>query len=308
MLQALFNGLVQGSIYAVIALGYTMVYGILLLINFAHGEIVMVGAYASVLTFAAFTASGSVAAIGVVPCLALSLVGAMGVSGLYGFALERAAYRPLRFAPALSPLISAIGMSIFLQNFVRLAQGSAPIYFPTSAPAYEAIFGRSNVLHLGPVTATPLDLTIVATCLVLMAGLYFFVMGTRLGKAMRATAQDKVMAGLTGISVDRVISITFVIGSSLGAVAGMLLVLNTSQAKFDMGFMVGLKAFTAAVLGGIGNIRGAMLGGILLGIAEFTGIHLFGAEYKEVYAFGILLAVLVVRPRGLLGERVAEKV
>src|SRR5688572_4186726 len=287
MLQALFNGLVQGSIYAVIALGYTMVYGILLLINFAHGEIVMVGAYVSVLTFAALTAAGTVASAGVVACLALSLAAAMAVSALYGFALERAAYRPLRFAPSLSPLISAIGMSIFLQNFVRLAQGSAPIYFPTTAPAYEAVFGGANRIRLGPVTATPLDLVIVGTCVVLMAGLYVFVMGTRLGKAMRATAQDKVMAGLSGISVDRVISATFAVGSALGAVAGMLLVLYTSQAKFDMGFMVGLKAFTAAVLGGIGNIRGAMLGGILLGVAEFTGIHLFGAEYKEVYAFAI---------------------
>jgi branched-chain amino acid transport system permease protein len=308
MLQALFNGLVQGSIYAVVALGYTMVYGILLLINFAHGEVVMVGAYASVLVFAALSAAGAVASAGLLPCLAASLLAAMAVSGLYGFALERAAYRPLRFAPSLSPLISAIGMSIFLQNFVRLGQGPSPIYFPMNSPAYEEVFGRENVVRMGPVTATPLDLVIVGTCVLLMGGLYVFVMGTRLGKAMRATSQDKVMAGLAGISVDRVISVTFVIGSSLAAVAGMLLVLNTTQAKFDMGFMVGLKAFTAAVLGGIGNIRGAMLGGILLGIVEFTGIQLFGAEYKEVYAFGILLAVLIVRPRGLLGERVAEKV
>jgi branched-chain amino acid transport system permease protein len=308
MLQALLNGLVQGGIYAIVALGYTMVYGILLLINFAHGEIVMIGAYASVLVFAALTWSGATVSIGVLPCMGASLVAAMAVSGVYGWTLERAAYRPLRHAPPLAPLISAIGMSILLQNFVRLAQGSAPVYFPAGTPEYRATFGAENSLRLGSVVVTPLDLFILVLCVALMAGLYAFVQRTRLGKAMRATSQDRVMAGLVGVSVDRVISVTFVIGSILAAVAGMLLALYTTQAKYDMGFMVGMKAFTAAVLGGIGNLRGAMVGGILLGLAESAGIHQFGADYKEVYAFAVLLAVLVVRPRGLLGERVAEKV
>jgi branched-chain amino acid transport system permease protein len=232
----------------------------------------------------------------------------MAVSGLYGYFLERVAYRPLRHAPALSPLISAIGMSIVLQNFVRLAQGSAPIYFPSWRPEYGAAFGASNNLVLGGVVVTPLDLFIVVLCVLLMAGLYLFVQKSRLGKAMRATSQDRTMAGLVGISVDRVISVTFVIGSVLAAVAGLLLALYTTQAKFDMGFMAGMKAFTAAVLGGIGNLRGAMLGGILLGLAESVGIQVLGADYKEVYAFVVLLAVLIVRPRGIMGERVAEKV
>ncbi|MCK6481079.1 MAG: branched-chain amino acid ABC transporter permease [Planctomycetaceae bacterium] len=308
MLQSLLTGLVQGSIYAIIALGYTMVYGILVLINFAHGEVLMVGAYASVLVYAALTFAGTTASLGVLPCLAVALLAAMGVAGLYGFSLERIAYRPLRHAPSLSPLISAIGMSIFLQNYVRLAQGSAPVYFPAHTAEYGAVFGETNNIQVGPVLVTPLDLFILVLCLLLMAGLYAFVHRTRLGKAMRATSMDKTMAGLVGISVDRVISVTFVIGSVLAAVAGMLLALYTTQAKFDMGFMAGMKAFTAAVLGGIGNLRGAMLGGILLGLAESVGIQFLGADYKEVYAFVVLLLVLVVRPRGILGERVAEKV
>ena len=308
MLQSLVNGLVQGAIYAIVALGYTMVYGILLLINFAHGEVVMIGAYVSVLVFAALTWAGATVSAGVLPCLAASLLAAMAVSGLYGYFLERAAYRPLRHAPALSPLISAIGMSIVLQNFVRLAQGSAPVSFPAWRPEYQEAFGAPNNVVLGGVVVTPLDLFIVLLSVLLMGGLYLFVQRTRLGKAMRATAQDKTMAGLVGISVDRVISVTFVIGSVLAAVAGLLLALYTTQAKFDMGFMAGMKAFTAAVLGGIGNLRGAMLGGILLGLAESVGIQAFGADYKEVYAFVVLLGVLILRPRGIMGERVAEKV
>ncbi len=308
MLQSLLTGLVQGSIYAIIALGYTMVYGILVLINFAHGEILMIGAYASVLVYAALTFAGTTATLGVLPCLAVALLAAMAVAGLYGYSLERVAYRPLRHAPALSPLISAIGMSIFLQNYVRLAQGSAPVYFPAHTAEYRAVFGEANNLEVGGVLVTPLDLFILVLCVLLMVGLYAFVQTTRLGKAMRATSMDKTMAGLVGISVDRVISVTFVIGSVLAAVAGLLLALYTTQAKFDMGFMAGMKAFTAAVLGGIGNLRGAMVGGILLGLAESVGIQLLGADYKEVYAFVVLLVVLVVRPRGIMGERVAEKV
>jgi branched-chain amino acid transport system permease protein len=308
VLQSLLTGLVQGAIYAIIALGYTMVYGILVLINFAHAEILMVGAYVSVIVYAALTFAGTTVSLGVLPCLAVALLASMAVAGLYGYTLERVAYRPLRHAPALSPLISAIGMSIFLQNYVRLAQGSAPVYFPAHTEEYRAVFGEANNMTIGGVLVTPLDLFILVLCVLLMAGLYAFVQATRLGKAMRATSMDKTMAGLVGISVDRVISVTFVIGSVLASVAGLLLSLYTTQAKFDMGFMAGMKAFTAAVLGGIGTLRGAMVGGILLGLAESVGIQLLGADYKEVYAFVVLLIVLVVRPRGIMGERVAEKV
>jgi branched-chain amino acid transport system permease protein len=191
---------------------------------------------------------------------------------------------------------------------VALAQGSAPIYFPAGSDSFREVFGEGHIVRFAGLAILPLDLFILVLCVALMTGLYAFVMRTRMGKAMRATSQDKVAAGLMGISIDRVISVTFVIGSVLAAVAGMLLSLYTTQAKYDMGFMAGMKAFTAAVLGGIGNLRGAMLGGVLLGLAEGAGIHALGADYKEVYAFGVLLLVLVLRPRGILGERVAEKV
>lgn len=307
MLQALKDGLVQGAIYAVIALGYTMVYGILLLINFAHGEVVMVGAYAGVVALAGCIGSGFFASSGVAASLGVALVAAMAVCAVYGLALERVAYRPLRNAPALSPLISAIGMSIALQNFVMLAKGSAPLYVPAHLDAWRAAWD-AVVLDGGGVQVTRGEAVILGACVALMAGLWVFVLRTRLGKAMRATAQDKTMAGLVGIPIDRVIASTFAIGSVLAAVAGLLQAAYTTQASYTMGFVAGLKAFTAAVLGGIGNIPGAMLGGILLGVAESLGIRAFGAEYKELYAFAVLLLVLVVRPRGLMGERVAEKV
>ncbi len=309
MLQALLNGLVQGSVYAIVALGYTMVYGILLLINFAHGEVLMIGAYTAVVTLAGLAGSGTLETIGIVPGLGLATLSAMVVSALYGFSVERIAYRPLRKAPPLAPLISAIGVSIVLQNFVMLSQPgrTAPIYAPVNTPAYAEVFGAQG-FNLGGASVTPLDIFIVLLCVAVMAGLWLFVQRTRFGTAMRATAQDKTMAGLVGISVDRVISVTFMIGSGLAAVAGLLLSLYTTQAKFDMGFSAGQKAFTAAVLGGIGNVPGAMLGGILLGLAENIGIQQFGAQYKDAYSFVVLLVVLIVRPRGILGERVAEKV
>jgi branched-chain amino acid transport system permease protein len=309
VLQALLNGLVQGAIYAIVALGYTMVYGILTLINFAHGEVVMIGAYGGIVTLAGLSGSGAAESLGFVPCLAVSMVAAMCVAAAYGFAIERIAYRPLRKAPPLSALISAIGVSIVLQNYVMLSQPgrSAPIYAPTGSESYRRVFGGEGI-HVGSATVTALDVTIVVICVAMMQGLWMFVQHTRTGRAMRATSQDRVMAGLVGVDVNRVISTTFVIGSSLAAVAGVLISLYTTQAKFDMGFSAGLKAFTAAVLGGIGNIRGAMVGGLLLGIAEAAGIQAFGAPYKEVYAFVLLLAVLILRPKGIMGERVAEKV
>jgi branched-chain amino acid transport system permease protein len=309
VLQALLNGLVQGSIYAVVALGYTMVYGILLLINFAHGEVLMIGAYTSVVTMAGLAGEGTLERVGLMPCLGLALLAAMIVSALYGFSIERVAYRPLRKAPALSPLISAIGASIVLQNFVMLSQPgrTSPIYPPVNNAAYRGALGAHGFDVFGA-TVTALDVFIVVLCVALMAALRIFVKKTRFGTAMRATSQDKTMAGLAGIDVDRVISATFVIGSALAAVAGLLLALYTPPAKFDMGFTAGQKAFTAAVLGGIGNVPGAMLGGVLLGLAENVGIQTLGAQYKDQYAFLVLLAVLIVRPKGILGERVAEKV
>lgn len=312
MLQNVWNGVVQGAIYAIVALGYTMVYGILLLINFAHGEVLMVGAYTGVVTLLGCAGSGAMSSAGFLPCLGIAAAAAAVVSAAYGFANERVVYRPMRGAPALAPLIGAIGASLVLQNFVMHAEGAAPIYVPATHPAWLSSLGGQGweVLRLGSgvLVVTPLDLLVVAVSVVLMFGLWKFVTGTRTGTAMRATSQDRVMAGLVGIDVNRVISLTFVIGSALAGVAGVLLALFTTQAKFDMGFTAGLKAFTAAVLGGIGNIRGAMLGGILLGLVEAVGIQALGAEYKEVYAFVVLLVVLIVRPKGILGERVAEKV
>jgi branched-chain amino acid transport system permease protein len=307
MIQSLANGLVQGALYAIIALGYTLVYGILLMINFAHGEVLMVGAYAGVLVLTGIVAGGLAASFGIVPALLVTIVFAMVVAGAHGVVLERIAYRPLRKAHQLAPLISAIGMSIVLQNYVRLAQGSTPVYVPSSTPEYRAVFGRRGI-EVGELRITPLDLAILVLCVALMAGLWVFIHRTRLGKAMRATSQDRVMAGLVGIDTDRVIMTTFAIGSMLAAVAGVLLTLYTGSAKFTMGFLPGMKAFTAAVLGGIGNVAGAMLGGIVLGLAEAAGIYFISADYKEVYSLAILLLILVVRPRGLLGERVAEKV
>jgi len=304
--EALKNGLIQGAIYALVALGYTMVYGILMLINFAHGEVVMVGAYTAVVTLAGCAGSGLLESAGLAACLALALTASMAVCGLYGLALERVAYRPLRHAPPLAPLISAIGMSIVLQNFVALTKGSAPLTIPAYVPEWA---GNWDAPAVGsPVRVTWGEVTIVAVCVAVMAGLWAFVQCTRLGKAMRATSQDKVMAGLVGIPIDRVIAATFFIGSVLAAVAGLLQASYTTQVTYTLGFLAGLKAFTAAVLGGIGNIPGAMVGGILLGVAESLGILAFGAEYKELYAFLVLLLVLIVRPRGLMGERVAEKV
>jgi branched-chain amino acid transport system permease protein len=307
MIQSLLDGLVQGALYAIIALGYTMVYGILLMINFAHGEVLMVGAYAGTLVIAGLVAGGAAAALGIVPALLVAMLFAMLVAGAHGVLLERIAYRPLRRAHSLAPLISAIGMSIVLQNYVRLAQGSTPKSLPTTTPEYKAFFGARG-LEIGDARLPPLEMFILVLCLALMAGLYLFVQRTRLGKAMRATSQDRTMAGLVGIDADRVIMTTFAVGSMLAAVAGVLMVLYTKQARFTMGFLPGIKAFTAAVLGGIGNIPGAMLGGIILGLAEAAGIYFLSPDYKEVYALVVLLLVLVARPRGLLGERVAEKV
>jgi branched-chain amino acid transport system permease protein len=293
-------GIVQGSIYALIAIGYSLVYGILGLINFAHGEVYMVGAYVGILALAVATGLG-VGSPAVLAVMGAVLVAALACAAL-GMSVERVAYRPLRHAPPLAPLISAIGVSTFLQNFVRLVQGNDTKQFPE---AYRGAFGAGNIDALQqPVRSV----TIVAVAVAMMAGFHLFTTRTRQGTAMRACSMDRTMASLVGVNVDRVIATTFALGSAMAAVAGVLVSMHLTQASFTDGYTYGMKAFTAAVLGGIGNLPGAMLGGLLLGVVESTGVALFGGGYRDAYSFVVLMAVLVFRPRGLLGERVAEKV
>lgn len=298
-LQQLVNGITLGAVYALIALGYTMVYGILELINFAHGEIYMIGAYLGIIFLGFFTQWG-LTSNNLLLSLALVFVLSAIYCGAYGFTLEKIAYRPLRHAHRLAPLISAIGMSIFLQNYVMLAQGSADKVFPHILPSGGIVLWGTPISYL--------QIFILMTSITLMVGLQFFVKRTRLGKAMRATAQDPKMASLLGINIDQVISVTFIIGSVLAAAAGMMIAMYYGLVNFFIGYVAGIKAFTAAVLGGIGNIAGAMLGGFVLGLVESLGASYLSSEYKDVFAFLILIIVLIFRPTGLLGERVPEKV
>jgi branched-chain amino acid transport system permease protein len=303
--QQLVNGLVLGSIYALVALGYTMVYGILELINFAHGEVTMVGA------MVALSAIGVIS--GVAPHLPGALVVLAGVllaipaCMLLAYGIEKIAYRPLRHAPRLAPLITAIGMSIVLQNLAMLVWGRQYIAFPPLLP-------RTGFDLLGAHVSL-LQLVIMILALAIMAGLWLLVEKTRLGRAMRATAQSREVAELMGVNVDRVISATFIIGAAIAAIAGVMVSAYYGLAHYYMGFMLGLKAFSAAVLGGIGNIAGAMLGGLLLGVIEALGAGyigdltggFLGSNYQDVFAFFVLIGVLVFRPSGLLGERVANR-
>ena len=304
-LQQILNGLVLGSVYALVALGYTMVYGILGLINFAHGEVVMVGALSALSVMAGITALGLGLPGPLVVLLALMV--AMAVCMTLGFSIERVAYRPLRRAPRLAPLITAIGMSILLQNIAMLIWGRRYHTFPSIIkPTPHDFFGA---------TITDLQILIIVVSALIMAGLLLLVHTTRLGRAMRATSENQVVAGLMGVNINRIISATFVIGSALAAVAGVLVSANYSIAHYYMGFMLGLKAFTAAVLGGIGTLGGAMLGGLLLGLIESIGAGyigdvtggFLGSHYQDVFAFVVLIAVLVFRPTGLMGERVAQR-
>jgi branched-chain amino acid transport system permease protein len=297
--QQLVNGITLGAVYALIALGYTMVYGILGLINFAHGEIYMIGAYLGIILLGVFTILGWTAQH-LLLSLFLAFVLAALICAAYGVTLERVAYRPLRQAPRLSPLISAIGMSIFLQNYVMLTQGTSDKVFPHILP--------DSGFDLAGVRVTALQVLIVAATLALMAALTLFVARTRLGKAMRATSQDARMAGLVGIDINRIITTTFLIGSSLAAVAGVMVSMYYGAVNFYIGYVAGIKAFTAAVLGGIGNIPGAILGGFILGLVESLGAAYLSSEYKDAFAFLILILVLLLRPSGLLGERVSEKI
>ena len=297
-LQQLINGLTLGAVYALVALGYTMVYGILELINFAHGEIYMIGAYLGIIYLGLFTVTGLTESHLFLSLFLVFVLSAVTCAG-YGVTLERIAYRPLRSAHRLSPLISAIGMSIFLQNYVMLTQGSADKVFPHVLPSTP--FSEKGI----PISG--IQIFIMSASVLLMAGLQFFVRKTRLGKAMRATAQDKTMASLCGIPIDRVISVTFIIGSALAASAGVMVALYYGVVNFFIGYVAGIKAFTAAVLGGIGNIPGAMIGGVLLGLVESLGAAYLSSEFKDGFAFLILILVLIFRPTGLLGEKVSDR-
>ena len=323
LLQQIINGLTAGSVYAVVALGYTMVYGIIQLINFAHGEVVMIGA------MVAFTVINALVPYGLPP-LVIVLIGAgcaVPICMLVGYGMEKLAYRPLRNAPRLAPLITAIGVSIILQHIALLIWSRNVLAFPQIIP--------SRTYMVGGAAITTIQIAILAICFGLMAALAILIYRTPLGTAMRATAQNQQVAGLMGIDINRVIAATFVIGAGLGAVAGVLYGTYYGLAQYTMGSILGLKAFSAAVLGGIGNIPGAMLGGVLLGIVEALGAGyigdftdlcqygwladhisdcaggghfvLFGSNYQDVFAFMVLILVLVFRPSGLLGERVGDR-
>ena len=304
-LQQLINGLVLGSVYALVALGYTMVYGILELINFAHGEVTMMGAMVALAVISALAGSG-VDLPGMVIVL-LGLLAAIPACMALGYAIERVAYRPLRNAPRLAPLITAIGVSIVLQNVAMLIWGRQYISFPPILPVTRHEIGGASI--------TDLQIFILLLSCLLMAGLVLLVHKTKLGRAMRATAQAPQIAGLMGVNINSIISITFILGSALAAIAGVMVSAYYGLAHYYMGFMLGLKAFSAAVLGGIGNIAGAMLGGLLLGVIESLGAGyigditggFLGSNYQDVFAFFVLILVLVFRPSGLLGERVVER-
>lgn len=298
LLQQLINGLTLGSIYGLIAIGYTMVYGIIGMINFAHGEIYMIGAFIAVIAFTALAGYPLVVAIFMV------LLFAMLITAAYGWTVERVAYRPLRGSFRLAPLISAIGMSIFLQNYVQLLQGAR------NKPVPPMIQGGFTVMRDGDFTVqvSYLQIMIVLTTVVLMLGFTQFINVTSLGRQQRACEQDKTMASLLGVNVDRTVSLTFVMGAALAAVAGVMVTLYYGVVDFFLGFLAGLKAFTAAVLGGIGSLPGAMLGGLLIGMIEALWAGYFSSEWKDVAAFSILVLVLIFRPQGLLGRPEVEKV
>jgi branched-chain amino acid transport system permease protein len=296
-LELLAGGLTRGSIYALIALGYTMVYGIIELINFAHGEIYMIGAFIALIVSSVLAMSG----MSGVSVVILASVVAVIYASAYGFTVEKIAYKPLRRAPRLSPLISAIGMSIFLQNYVLLAQTPDFLPFPPLLPELQLPPALGRIIG-------PTELIILLTTAVIMGVLTLVIKFTKMGKAMRATAQDRDMAMLVGINVNRVISNTFVIGSALAAVGGILIASHVGRINFFIGFIAGIKAFTAAVLGGIGSIPGAVLGGLVLGLTESFATGYVSSDYEDVFAFALLILILILRPAGLLGRSTTPKV
>jgi len=295
--ELFFGGITRGAIYALIALGYTMVYGIIGLINFAHGEIYMIGAFTAFIVATVLSIYGF-------PLLAIVILAGFAAviwSSAYGYTVERIAYKPLRHAPRLSPLISAIGMSIFLQNYVLLAQTSDFLPFPELIPEFPFMEPVAHVVGSS-------DLMILITTAIIMLILTVVIKFTRVGKAMRATAQDRTMAMLVGINVNRIISATFIIGSALAAVGGLLIASHIGQINFYIGFLAGIKAFTAAVLGGIGSIPGAVLGSLILGLTESFATGYVSSDYEDVFAFSLLVLILIFKPSGLLGKAETKKV
>lgn len=307
--QQIANGIILGSIYALIALGYTMVYGILGLINFAHGEVTMMGAMICIALLNALLALFHFPPLA---ALAVAIVIAIPACMLLGMSIERIAYRPLRKAPRLAPLITAIGVSIVLQNLAMIIWGRGYQGFPDVLAIDNLPQQSINILGA---TLTPVKIAIVVLTLLTLCGLWLLVNRTKLGRAMRATAQNPQVAQLMGVNTNKIISATFAIGSALGALAGIMVAANYGQADPYMGFMLGLKAFSAAVLGGIGNLAGAVLGGLLLGLLESLGAGylgtvtggFLGSHYQDIFAFLVLITVLVFRPNGLLGERLSER-
>jgi len=299
--QQLINGLTLGSIYGLIAIGYTMVYGIIGMINFAHGEIYMIGAFVAVIAFVllSMVGVGSVAL-----ALVVVLLMAILVTSLYGWTIERVAYRPLRGSFRLAPLISAIGMSVFLQNYVQLSQGARVKPLAPQLPGGMILFEQGGFA----VRVSAIQVFIWVITFALMAVFAWIIGRTALGRAQRACEQDSRMAALLGVDVDRTISTTFIIGAALAAVAGVMVTLYYGVVDFFIGFLAGLKAFTAAVLGGIGSLPGAVLGGLLIGLIETFWSAYFSVEYKDVAAFVVLVLVLIFRPTGLLGRPEIEKV
>ncbi len=296
-LELFVGGLTRGSIYALIALGYTMVYGIIELINFAHGEIYMIGAFTALIISSVLAMYG----MSGLSVLILASVVAIIYSAAYGFTVEKIAYKPLREASRLSPLISAIGMSIFLQNYVLLAQTEEYLPFPNLLPDLPFLEPFAGLIG-------STEFIIIATTAVVMVILTVLIKFTKMGKAMRATAQDRNMAMLVGVNVNRVISNTFIIGSALAAVGGVLIASHIGRINFYIGFLAGIKAFTAAVLGGIGSIPGAVLGALVLGCTESFGTGYISSDYEDVFAFVLLIIILIVKPSGLLGHKTAQKV
>lgn len=308
--QVLIDGLTLGFVYALVALGYTMVYGILEFINFAHSEIFMIGAFAGTEALLIMQSSGVLASLPPFVALIIALLFGMAIAGLIAVGMERIAYRPLRGAPRLVPLISAIGVSFFLQDAVRLFEGLWRNAFYLSTPVL-----YRQTLTFSRVDVPVKTIILVATCLAIMFGLQTFVNRTKLGRALRAVAQDQATASIMGVNVNFIVTLTFLIGGALGGAAGVLFAMQYTLIHPYVGFILGIKAFTAAVFGGIGNIAGAMVGGVVLGLVESLGSAYlgilthgaFGAEYKDVFAFIILILVLILKPSGLLGETVLEK-
>jgi len=301
--QQLINGLTLGGVYALIAIGYTMVYGILGMLNFAHGEIYMIGGFAGWWVLHLLTRN-NVVIMNAALVIALMIVIAMGAAAVVGMMAERFAYRPLRNAPRMNLLLSALGVSIFLQNLVLHFQGAKVRSFHIASLIPDSL----RTFHAGATVFSFMRILLIGVTFLLMGLLTLMIKKTKVGKAMRATAQDIEAATFMGIDVDRIVVVVFMIGSALGGAAGVLVGLMFTQVDYYVGFQAGLKGFTAAVLGGIGSIHGAMLGGILLGLVESLAVTFLPAAYKDVVAFVILIAVLIVRPWGLMGEKIPEKV